>query len=341
MPQQPQMRTAIVVPISSKDGLVYTVDIIIGNQHFAVQLDTGSSNLWVPGVDCGESSVCPSIANAGVYNPGLSKTFIKGGRVFNIPYVTGKSAVIVNKEDITIGGLTFQSEFEISTAQSGFTTAVSGMLGVGYLDSAIGNVVPPFVNMFQQHQLPRIFSIYLNTQVGVDTSEMVLGGLNENRFTGAITYVKISNAGSLSGGEGKSWSVNLDQVSLGNTAIANAAIGIIDSGASLVIVPDAQAQIINTQLNPTISSDGNMNSYVVDCAIDTTSLQPVSFQIGGIDFNLNPAEYIITSASSPVCESAFRGSKYDKWILGDVFLRKYYTIYNMDEDTIGFATAVH
>ena len=48
-----------------------------------------------------------------------------------------------------------------------------------------------------------------------------------------------------------------------------------------------------------------MNFYVVNCAIDKSNLQPVTFRIIDFDFTFLPDDFIIRSAFS-----AFRGSKY-------------------------------
>lgn len=79
---------------------------------------------------------------------------------------------------------------------------------------------------------------------------------------------------------------------------------------------------------------------MVDC--NKRDTQPdLTFTLESHDFAITAKDYIIEIRES-VCISAFVGFDLPRQlvILGDVFLRKWYSIYNMGNNTVGLAKAV-
>jgi saccharopepsin len=67
----------------------------------------------------------------------------------------------------------------------------------------------------------------------------------------------------------------------------------------------------------------------------------LTLTFGGVDYDLEGKDYIL-SLDEKSCVSGFMGLDIgmDIWIVGDVFLRKYYTVYDVGNDRVGFALAV-
>ena len=80
----------------------------------------------------------------------------------------------------------------------------------------------------------------------------------------------------------------------------------------------------------------------MDCSL-ISSLPPITFQFPGGQLSLDAKHYILQIETE--CVSGFEGMDFGsggpKWILGDIFLGEYYSVYNMqpDQESVTFYTA--
>merc|ERR1719401_727034 len=93
---------------------------------------------------------------------------------------------------------------------------------------------------------------------------------------------------------------------------------IVDSGTSLLVGPAEEVSAIGTMLG----AHKIRNLWVIDCY----SASPVmAFTLGGKDFILRGSDLIL-ERQGDLCVLGLMGSTSQRahWILGDVFMRKYY-----------------
>ncbi|KAJ7196500.1 aspartic peptidase domain-containing protein [Mycena pura] len=139
----------IVLPLEySEDGpydLLYTLPVLVGSadnpQNLSLQVDTGSSDLWIASSSC-SSSPCSQAPN---YNPG--STAVPTGHDFSITYLKGSVAGPIYWDTVTVGGysITNQALAAADDVDSEpLNSQFSGILGLALPDfSVIAQQIPP------------------------------------------------------------------------------------------------------------------------------------------------------------------------------------------------------
>ncbi|TRX90619.1 hypothetical protein FHL15_008394 [Xylaria flabelliformis] len=322
------------LPISNFMNAQYFSEISIGTppQDFKVILDTGSSNLWVPSQSCG-SIACFLHSK---YDSSSSSTYKKNGTDFEIRYGSGSLSGFVSQDDVTIGDLKIKGQdFAEATSEPGLAFAFGrfdGILGMGFDRLSVNGIVPPFYQLINQKLIDEpVFAFYLNSESGSDDSEVVFGGVDKDHYTGKITEIPLRRKAY--------WEVDLDAISFGGETAEQENTGVIlDTGTSLIALPTDLAELLNKEMG---AKKGFNGQYSVDCAA-RDSLPDVTFKLSGYNFSISPYDYILEVSGS--CISTFMGMDFPEpvgplAILGDAFLRKWYSIYDLGKGTVGLAKA--
>ncbi|KAI0968488.1 aspartic peptidase domain-containing protein [Xylaria arbuscula] len=322
------------LPISNFMNAQYFSEISIGTpaQDFKVILDTGSSNLWVPSQSC--SSIACFLHSK--YDSSSSSSYKSNGTEFEIRYGSGSLSGFVSQDLVTIGDLQIKGQdFAEATSEPGLAFAFGrfdGILGLGFDRISVNGIVPPFYQLVNQGLIDdAVFAFYLGSESGAEDSEVVFGGVDKDHYTGKITEIPLRRKAY--------WEVDFDSIAFGDEVAELDNTGVIlDTGTSLIALPTDLAELLNKEIG---AKKGFNGQYTVDCSA-RDSLPDISFKLSGYDFPIGPYDYILEVSGS--CISTFMGMDFPApvgplAILGDAFLRRWYSIYDLGKGTVGLAKA--
>jgi len=312
-------------------------------QSFNVIFDTGSSNLWVP------SATCPiweiACRTHSRYDSTKSSTYKANGTEFEIHYGSGSMSGFLSTDTCCFAGLCAEDQtFAEATHEPGVSFVAArfdGILGMGFPGLAVLDVMPPFNTMVNQGKVDPVFSFWLNRDPEAELGgEMILGGSDPAFYEGEFTYVDVDSVPGY-------WKISMGGIMLENEVLGctESCTAIVDTGSSLLVGPTDQVHTINRRIGGLELIPGT-GEYFVDCTkID--SMPPIDFMLGDTAFTLSARDYVleVTQAGQTQCISGFMGLDFSPsmanwWILGDVFIGKFYTEFDMGNERVGFATAV-
>ncbi|XP_026720276.1 embryonic pepsinogen-like [Athene cunicularia] len=317
-------------PLLNTLDMEYYGAISIGTppQDFTVVFDTGSSNLWVPSVSC-TSLACQ---NHQMFNPSQSSTYKRTGQNLSIQYGTGAMEGTVGSDTVTLASLVdINQQFGLSTTEPGqFFVHVKfdGILGLGYPNLAADGITPVFDNLVNESLLEEnLFSVYLSRET--TGSVVIFGGIDESYFTGSISWVSVSYQGY--------WQISMDSIIVNNQEIAcrGGCQAVVDTGTSLVAGPPSD--ISNIQSTAGARQDA-YGEYNVNCS-SISAMPDVIFVIEGMQYPVSASAYTEQNSKGP-CISSFQNTSGNLWILGDVFIRVYYSIFDRANNRVGLAKAI-
>ncbi|KAL1020844.1 hypothetical protein UPYG_G00005440 [Umbra pygmaea] len=157
-------------------------------------------------------------------------------------------------------------------------------------------------------------------------SVLTFGGIESNYYTGHITWIPLSSK--------TVWLVKMNSVNIGDNIVAckESCQAIFDTGTSLIIGPLNDTNTINKKIGATYQN----GDFIVNCS-SIPNLPSIGFTLNGSNFIIPASAYILQVSS--VCISGFQssGSNENVWILGDVFIRQFYSVFNRQNNTIGLA----
>lgn len=312
-----------------------TVSIGTPPQSFQVIFDTGSSNLWIPKVGCVHCGI-PFIAQKSKYNHDKSTSYVEDGGDFEIMYGSGSVNGFFSVDSVTLAqDIVVQSQRFAEVQDAGglgmayMIGKFDGILGLGFTSISIDQTPTVFENAINQNLVDQpVFSFYLGNN---SPGELTFGGYDPDKFEGDLVFVKLSAA--------TYWQIELDGVSAGDDySCKGPASAIVDSGTSLLTGPKKEV----SKLAKAVGATANiMGEYTIDCK-KVDDMPDIVFTIDGKDYVIPGKEAVISAQGT--CLFAIMGMDFPEggpqWILGDVFMRQYYTVFNYVDQTIGFAKAV-
>ncbi|KAK4196937.1 aspartic peptidase domain-containing protein [Triangularia verruculosa] len=347
----------------ARGGYFATCTLGTPGQDLTLQLDTGSSDIWVPD---SVAKVCSKAGTEGcalgTFNPDRSSTFeVVGQGEFDINYVDGSSSKGDYFTDVfQIGGATLSN----MTMGLGVNTDIAyGLVGVGYaLNEAIvgttqstSSVYPNLpVNMVNEKLINTVaYSLWLN-DLDSSSGNILFGGIDTQKYKGDLTRIDI-----LPTTQGLYTSFAVAMTSLiavspsGQDTLTSNAFPmpvVLDSGTTLSYLPTDLAVQIWKEVGALYSPEFEL--AVLPCDMQN-SKGYFSFGFGGpkgpqINVSMDELVLDLTSGQAPVfnsgpykgmdaCEFGIQNFTSAPYLLGDTFLRSAYVVYDLVNNQVGLA----
>ncbi|CAH8850225.1 unnamed protein product [Trichobilharzia szidati] len=317
-------------------NIQYYGELLVGTppQKLRVLFDTGSTETWLPSRKCWFLDIpCWFIR---FYDSSKSSTYQSNGTKFNISYLIGSYSGFWSMDTMQINSLVIRNQAfaEVTNVFSDdfFGSKYDGIIGMSRRNvSRYGNT-PFFPNILSQSKdMDPVFSFYLNRKNGHVGGEMVIGGVNPEYFIGDFENLPVVSH--------NRWSVIIKSMKIGGAQFClGTCIGIIDTGTSLILGHSRAVDAMNDHLGAKWSGDGG---YSLDCNY-IHMLPAIEFVFRRKTYVLSPKDYVLkeenwlyTDCTSPFASNDKLPSGY--WVLGDVFMSKFYTVFDFGESQIRLA----
>ncbi|KAK6460443.1 aspartic peptidase domain-containing protein [Scheffersomyces coipomensis] len=339
------------------------------NEQFPLLLDTGSAISWLYNESCNQNGCNnPNINKFNDYSKPLSLD-----SSFQLSYtgqqVTGNTiSLIHNNIDIVFGNdLTFNNISIGLTNDSpemfdGYN--ISGLLGISSSTADSRNLMHQFyVDQVIDQQIFSLFLISANDEDINNSTEYSSSNNLPQDFGGLIIFgskaldlqSNFTNSTQVHytdilPNDNSYWLINVTNIEVSNlindisnfnsssTPISRQAI--IDTGTTGIVFPVEDADIIHQQLfGDSYITDGQGN-YAFPCN-STNGDASIIFNIGDTQLNLSSTNFMGNAYSTPdlqgYCASKIQGiNDYEYWVLGAAFLNKFYTIFDLSNQQLGF-----
>ncbi|KAI0806461.1 aspartic peptidase domain-containing protein [Xylaria sp. FL0064] len=307
-----------------QDGTDYSyfAEVKLGSEgkQLYMLLDTGASTTWVMGSTC----TSKSCITHNTFGPDDSKTYNDTGKPYSVEYGTGSVRGNVVEDSLTLAGLSVTLPFGVANTTSDQFTQFpfDGILGLATSSNTWLSAV-----MDAKLIDSNLFGISLSrSSDGTNDGEIVFGTVDPDKYTGDITYTSLKSD--------SAWTIPMDDITIsGKSAGVTGRSAYIDTGTSFVFGPPDDVEAMYKLIPGSSSSDGT--TYTVPCDTDSQ----VAFTFSGASWNVSSKDFLSGPNSDGTCTGNIYGIEYVSggWLLGDVFLKNVYSVFDVDKGRIGFA----
>jgi hypothetical protein len=227
----------------------------------------------------------------------------------------------------------------------GYTSSSpEGILGIGYMINEVQ------VNRFGLDEYPNLpqklkddktittnaYSLWLN-DLDASTGSVLFGGVDTDKFKGQLSTLPIIQEQ----GVYAEFVIALTDMGIGGnktSLFSNSNVAVLlDSGSSLMYLPNSVANAIYAQFNA--QYDSRQGAAIVDCDLANQE-GSLEFGFSGVTISVPYNELVIVAAVSrgiPVCILGIGPADNGLSVLGDTFLRSAYVVYDLDNNQISLA----
>jgi hypothetical protein len=169
---------------------------------------------------------------------------------------------------------------------------------------------------------------------------LTIGETDPDLFVGNISWLFITQ---------KSWwTLNIVGGSVGNVAVFSGSDQVIvDSGTSLILGPASKirAIIVGIEAISGVRIRLVEGEYIVECGL-SRKISNITFSLEGADgdrqgFTVTGESLVVGKVGAGNCLFGLQAlaDSPPSWILGDPFLRSFYTVYDYENARLGFAVS--
>lgn len=310
-----------------QDGMDFSYFSVVqvGSQaeEMWLALDTGSPSSWVFSTGCTD----PVCTSHHTWDSAESSTYVSEGSTFTVGYGSGTVRGDLGQDSMSLAGLdvTFPFGSATSATKAFANYPIDGILGLGRSNTA-GWDIPSFMDIVAQNGMLSSnivgFSLSRASNNPKD-GEVNFGGIDTSKFDGNIVYTATDS---------NIWSIPLDDAYVNGQACGlTGRSATIDTGTTYILIPPADAATLFGFIPGSYQSGEN---YIIPC--DSTAT--LEFEFSGVKYSISPEDYI-GATSTGGCVSTIVGhqsSGPDIWLVGDVFLKNVYSVFDFDNAQIGF-----
>ncbi|KAJ3203335.1 hypothetical protein HDU82_006664 [Entophlyctis luteolus] len=332
------------VALANFNDELYTTTATLGGQTFSFDLDTGSSDVWVRGANCVSTDQSCGVTGQAAFDTAAT-TATATGNTWTTTYGSGAVEGNVYTGTATLAGISASMNFGVSTQEVGFNSPGAGLWGLAF--SSLNQITPngDFTSAAGIQSMGFYFSNWINgtecvlqsiNTITGDAGVLTMNGVDQSKFSGTLQYVPLSaDTYYKFDATGSTFTVNGASVSL---STPNGAIA--DTGTTLLLLPSATAASINAAIGATKTTS---TVYSIACSALNTG-PSITFALSTVSIVISPNEYVISNGDG-TCFSGIAslgtGTTTISAIFGDTFLRAAYTVFDIANNQLGFAQAVH
>ncbi|XXH05352.1 Elongation factor G, mitochondrial [Hypoxylon texense] len=356
--------TEVITNEKLRGGYFATCQVGTPAQNLTLQLDTGSSDIWVPS---SSASVCEQSGDDGCsfgsFDENSSTTMeVVGEGEFSISYVDGSSSkgdYITDRFEI--GGATLDN----MTMGLGLRTDIPyGLVGVGYaLNEAIvantQSASESYDNLpvlLQKQGLinTNAYSLWLN-DLDANTGSILFGGIDTEKYQGDLTRINIYKDSSSQAFTSFTVAMTSLQAvsSTGSDSLSSSSFPIpvvLDSGTTFSYLPTDLAEQVWREVGAEYYPQYGVP--LLPCNMEN-SAGHFSFGFGGSGgpvINVTMDELVVSLADGDpytfpsgqysgqaACQFGLQNFSSSTYLLGDTFLRSAYVVYDLVNNEIALA----
>lgn len=323
------------IPIIDYEKVQYSGFLAIGSdgELFNLIFDTGSSYIWVASDEC-ENCLAYEITQVYDCDTSQSCTALPVELV-EISYGSGTLTGELVEDTVSLGGFhaDMQNIILAVDMQDFVEMDCDGIFGLGFEPTSDGRTT--FVNNLKlQGQITdRVFSFYLGGYPDSYNPQFTLNGYDSRLIdpSDALVYCDVI--------DNTYWGVQMKSIKIGQDAyiLSQNLEAIIDSGTSFICVNQQAFQFLFDYLNIYVECL-NVDGYITCLEQDQTLYPNISINLCGNELVLSPEDYLYQSGDYFIV--SFEAYDMGYVILGNIFMRKFYTVFNMEKNQIGFAKAI-